>query len=156
MDFFAESIESGSGVVGIGHQDIAPDGGRSGGDTCRVEEPLSAEEDLLGIGGMDESGGEDVWEMAEASEDLGFPLKAGDEIGPAHQLRADEFQSNVALEAGLEGLVDVGHAALAQRFDDPVSTQWLTDEMLHLLSPVNIILPKMCSMVKYLLTIDKT
>jgi hypothetical protein len=69
--------------------------------------------------------------MLQAGDDSGFALEAVDEIRIACVMTGEDLQSDVAIHAGLVGLVYSRHAALAQRFDDPILTELLPCEVFH-------------------------
>ncbi len=73
--------------------------------------------------------------MIQLGKRLGLALEAFEEfvlfragllIGP------DDLDRHVAFQAGVERLVDRGHAPLAQGSDDMISSKILTCEVVHL------------------------
>ena len=55
------------------------------------------------------------------------PFKNAIDIHPAKFVNADDFNSHITFQPGIEGFVNSCHAALAQLFEDVVTTKGLTD-----------------------------
>jgi hypothetical protein len=61
--------------------------------------------------------------MAQLRDRFGFAVESRAEGFVPGQIRGQDLDGHRALEAGVAGLVDLAHAALAQRRDDLVRTQ---------------------------------
>ena len=64
--------------------------------------------------------GDDV-RRVERGDRLGLHPEAGDEVGVAAVLGAQDLDGDVAAELAVGGSVDRGHAALAEELDQPIS-----------------------------------
>ena len=73
VELSGEASDGLGGVLGVGHEDIAPDTDGAGGDTGGIEEAFAAEEQFPRVAGADEGGGEGVGEVADAGEDAVVP-----------------------------------------------------------------------------------
>ncbi len=69
--------------------------------------------------------------MFQPGDGLGLALEALQEGGVLEESRVENLDGYVAIQGGVVGLVDRGHAALAELFDDSVRTNILTDRKRH-------------------------
>ncbi len=79
-------------------------------------------------------------EMAEARQSLGLALETFEQLvqyGGAKQFGAQELNGNLALQAGVIGLEDRRHAALAKRFENVVTTDRISRGYFHRKPPFN-------------------
>jgi len=69
--------------------------------------------------------------VAQAGDALGLALEALDELGFLHHRRMKDLDRHVAIQAGLETLVNVGHTAATQAADDLIAPQRCTGKIAH-------------------------
>ena len=70
--------------------------------------------------------------VGELGEGFGLTLEALEHVGALSDVGADDFERDMALQLGVEGFVDRGHAAFTKLLDNMISSQVLTDEVWHL------------------------
>src|SRR3990172_581902 len=69
--------------------------------------------------------------MIELGDGARFALEALAELGILGEVRRENFDSDVALQAGLVGFVDARHAAFAQKLKDFVLAECAADQIVH-------------------------
>ena len=69
--------------------------------------------------------------VAQRSDNFGFALKAAEEIGIVGEEGVNHFDRHMAIEAGLIGLVDIGHAPMPHLLDDAIASDSLSGQPLH-------------------------
>jgi hypothetical protein len=89
------------------------------GKAAALDEPHGHPGDALLLLDVEAVDGDDV-RVLEAGDDLGLVTEALGEGRVVQELAGEDLQGDVAVEGGLVGLVDRGHAAPAERLDDAV------------------------------------
>ena len=69
--------------------------------------------------------------MAQTGDGVRLALEAANEILVLGHVRVQDFEGDVAVEAGLVRLVDLRHPALAEQRDEVIFSECLTDEVGH-------------------------
>jgi hypothetical protein len=69
--------------------------------------------------------------VTQAGDALRFPLEAADKLFVIDHRRMEHLHGDVPIEAGLEGLVDVGHSAASEARQHSIPSQGRTGKISH-------------------------